>query len=319
MSVKALITAPYNESGLQDLRDLGVETDYRSWKDQGRGYLPEELKEMLAEDAYEIFITEHDTVDRSVIESCPSLRLIGVCRGTPSNVDVAFAESRGIEVLNTPGRNAQAVAEMFIANVITFYRKTMVARQWLIDGEWDAGAHTSYLHFKGNELAGKTVGMVGFGAVGRHIARMLTAFPCRILYYDPYYTSEDTTYRSVDLDAVFEESDIVAINLPVNESTKGMIGAELLGKMKSSAVLVNMSRAVVLDREALITALEKKAIRGAVVDVFDHEPPDERDYLIIRHPDVLATPHIAGATFEVEDHHVRIMNERLETWLKENK
>lgn len=319
MKIKALITAPYNDAGIRELRDHGVEIDYRSWKDHGRGYLPEELTEILAEEAFEIFITEHDTVDRAVMNACPSLRLIGVCRGTPSNVDVAFAREKNITVLNTPGRNAQAVAEMFIANVITFYRHTIPARQWLIDGKWEAGAHTSYLNFKGHELAGKTVGMVGFGAVGRHIAQMLAAFPCRIRYYDPYYTDENTSYEPMDLEKIFQDSDIIAVNLPVNESTKGMIGAELIGKMKSTAVLVNMSRAVVLDRNALAEALERKQIRGAILDVFDHEPPDDTDYQLIRHPDVLATPHIAGATFEVEDHHVRIMNEQLKNWLKENR
>src|SRR5690625_417707 len=288
--MKVLVTAPYNEAGLQELKSKFDEVDYHSWKENGRGYQPEELAELLKRKPYSIFITEHDDVNRIAIDACPTLRLIGVCRGTPSNVDTDYANQKGIQILNTPGRNAQAVAEMFIANVITFYRKTIQARQWLMDGKWEEGAHTSYLEFKGNELAGKTVGMVGFGAVGQHIGRML--------------------------EMIFESSDIVAINLQVNDTTRGMIGRELISRMKSNAVFVNMSRAAVVDREALIAALEAKAIRGAILDVFDHEPPDEKDMELIRRSNVLATPHIAGATYEVEDHHVRIMNEKLEEWMR---
>lgn len=314
--MKVLVTAPYNEAGLQELKSKFDEVDYHSWKENGRGYQPEELAELLKRKPYSIFITEHDDVNRIAIDACPTLRLIGVCRGTPSNVDTDYANQKGIQILNTPGRNAQAVAEMFIANVITFYRKTIQARQWLMDGKWEEGAHTSYLEFKGNELAGKTVGMVGFGAVGQHIARMLEVFPCGIQYYDPYYQDENQNYEPVELEMIFESSDIVAINLPVNDTTRGMIGRELISRMKSNAVFVNMSRAAVVDREALIAALEAKAIRGAILDVFDHEPPDEKDMELIRRSNVLATPHIAGATYEVEDHHVRIMNEKLEEWMR---
>ena len=317
--MKVLVTAPYNDKGLEELRAVFGEVDYRTWKEVGRAFLPNELIDMLQKKAYDVFITEHDDVDRSVIDSCPSLKLIGVCRGTPSNVDVAYAKEKGITVVNTPGRNAQAVAEMFIANVITFYRKTIVGRQWLIDGKWADGAHTSYLEFKGNELAGKVVGMVGFGAVGQHIARMLEAFPATVQYYDPFYTDSNTAFKSVSLETIFATSDIVAINLPVNDATKGMIDGSLISLMKADALFVNMSRAVVVNRADLIDAIENEKIRGAIVDVFNHEPPDAEDYRIIRHPNVLATPHIAGATFEVEDHHVVIMKKQIDTWLKENK
>src|SRR5690625_3247033 len=172
------------------------------------------------------------------------------------------------------------------------------------------------MEFKGNELAGKNVGMEGYGAVGQHIARMLEVVPFRIQYYHPYYQDENQNYDTVELKMDFASTGIVAINLSVNDTTRGMIGRELISRMKSNAVFVNMSRAAVVDREALIAALEAKAIRGAILDVFDHEPPDEKDMELIRRSNVLATPHIAGATYEVEDHHVRIMNEKLEEWMR---
>jgi D-3-phosphoglycerate dehydrogenase len=121
------------------------------------------------------------------------------------------------------------------------------------------------------------------------------------------------------LEDVFAKSDIVSIHLPVNEQTKGMIGESLLKRMKKEAIFVNTSRASVVKREALLEVLLNKGIRGAVLDVFDAEPPDELDYKLIHLPQVLATPHIAGATHEVEDHHANIMNNNLLNWYVKDK
>jgi len=317
--MRILITAPYNELGRKKLEEAFGEVIYKSWKTQGRAYTANELMMLLKESQADALITEHDAVSEEVIQSFPNLNFIGVCRGTPSNVAVKLAEEKGIAVFHTPARNAQAVAELFVANVITFMRNTRSAIKWLEEGKWNQGAHASYLEFKGNELAGKKIGMVGFGAVGQTIARLVGNFSCSISYYDPYYTSPNKNYEKVDLNTVFSEADIVAINLPVTEQTKGLINKNLIALMKPDALLVNYSRAIVVKREDLLDALQNKRIRGAIIDVFDHEPPDEIDNTIIHQPNVLATPHIAGATFEVEDHHVDIMNEKLIKWLESGK
>ncbi|RZK34674.1 MAG: hydroxyacid dehydrogenase, partial [Hymenobacter sp.] len=220
----------------------------------------------------------------------------------------------GIPVFYTPARNAQAVAEMFVANVITFLRKTITSIEWLKSGSWGEGAHTSYLQFKGNELAGRTVGMVGFGAIGRRIAQMLECFPCNIQFYDPYVTSTNKTYAKVSLETLFQTSDIVSIHLPITPDTEGMIDKTLLTCMKPDAIFVNTARSVVVNSDDLLEILEKGQIRGAILDVFDHEPPGDIDNKLIHLPNVLATPHIAGATLEVEDHHADIMNEAVLNW-----
>src|SRR5690606_26655915 len=309
--MRILVTAPYHEKGREELIRLFGEVIYRPWKSHGRGYKPSELIALLNETKAGALITEHDEVTAEVIEAHPELKFIGVCRGTPSNVAVPVATQRGIPVFNTPARNAQAVAELFIANVITLMRHTLNSIQWLEGGGWGVGAHTSYLQFKGNELAGKQVGMVGFGAVGQTIANILKAFPCEITYFDPFYMSDDPAFKKQSLEDLFRTSDVVGIHLPVTSQTKGMIGGELFSLMKPDAIFVNTARAVVVDRHSLLEAIENGRIRGAILDVFDHEPPDETDYRLIRHPNVLATPHIAGATHEVEDHHVDIMNQVL--------
>ncbi|QEC53754.1 D-3-phosphoglycerate dehydrogenase [Anseongella ginsenosidimutans] len=309
--MRILVTAPYNENGLKELENALGEVIYKPWKPHGRAYNEEELLSLLKDTAAEALITEHDHVTRNVIGHFPELKFIGVCRGTPSNVSLETAAEKNIPVFHTPARNAQAVAEMFLANVITLIRNTLPAHAWLTGGNWEEGAHTSYLEFKGNELAGKTIGMVGFGAIGQLIARLVSGFPCPIRFYDPFVTTFDPAFQKLSLEEVFSGSDIVSVHLPVTSETRGMIGADLINRMRPGAIFVNTARAVVVQREALLDALENGRIRGAVLDVFDHEPPDEIDYRIIRHPRVLATPHIAGATHEVEDHHVNILNKQL--------
>jgi D-3-phosphoglycerate dehydrogenase len=312
--MRVLITAPYYEKAQRELAEALGEVVYRSWKGQGRAYNEEELIGLLKETRADALITEHDKVTETVIRSSPNLQFIGVCRGTPSNVAVAVASELNIPVFYTPARNAQAVAEMFVANVITLMRNILPARQWLLDEQWEEGAHTSYLQFKGSELSGKTVGMVGFGAIGQRIAHMIKDFPCTIQYYDPFLAFPSKEFRKVSLQEVFADSDVVSVHLPANEHTAGMIDKALLSKMKRDAIFVNTSRAMVVNSRDLLEVLEKEQIRGAVLDVFDHEPPDALDYRIIHHARVLATPHIAGATFEVEDHHADIMNSGVLGW-----
>jgi D-3-phosphoglycerate dehydrogenase len=309
--MKILVTAPYHQKALEALELQFGEVVYKPWKLQERAYSPEQLMDLIRESQAEALITEHDEVTSAVIEAFPALHFIGVCRGTPSNVAVAAATEKGIPVFNTPARNAQAVAEMFIANLVNLLRHTLPAVQWLEGENWEAGAHTSYLQFKGNEIAGKTIGMVGFGAVGQTIANLLRHFPTTIQYYDPFYTAEEEGFVKVSLEELFRTSDVVSIHLPVTRETEGMIGEDLISLMKKDAIFVNTARAVVVKRESLLHAIENDLIRGAILDVFDHEPPDELDYRLIHHPHVLATPHIAGATFEVEDHHADIMNKSL--------
>ncbi|MEJ7828787.1 MAG: 2-hydroxyacid dehydrogenase [Segetibacter sp.] len=317
--MKILITAPYTDKAQKILEEHLGGIVYLPWKPHGRAYNEDELIEMLDDTKADALITEHDQVTKKVIEAFSHLKFIGVCRGTPSNVSITTATKVGIPVFFTPARNAQAVAEMFVANVITFMRNTIAGWQWLKGENWGEGVHTSYLQFKGNELAGKTVGMVGFGAVGQRIANMIKGFPCDIQFYDPYTESPDPEYKKTTLENIFSTSDIVSIHLPVNKQTEGMIDKILISKMKRDALFVNTARAIVVKREDLLYALENNKIRGAILDVFDNEPPDAIDYRIIHLPNVLATPHIAGATFEVEDHHADIMNQSLLDWFVSDK
>jgi D-3-phosphoglycerate dehydrogenase len=282
--MKILVTAPYNQKGLDTLEAAFGEVVYKVWKDNDRAFNEEELINLLDENQADALITEHDHVTAKVIETHPHLQFIGVCRGTPSNVSVDTAKKLGIPVFYTPARNAQAVAEMFVANVINLMRNTIPSWQWLTGKNWGEGAHTSYLQFKGNELAGRTIGMVGFGAVGQRIAQIVQCFPCNIKFYDPYMESNNPGHVKTTLEDVFETCDIVSIHLPVNEQTIGMIDHELINRMKPDAIFVNTARASVVKRNDLLEALKNNKIRGAVLDVFDNEPPDAIDYALIDLP-----------------------------------
>jgi D-3-phosphoglycerate dehydrogenase len=317
--MKILITAPYNEKARKELRDSIGEVIYNPWKKNGRAYNEIELINLLASTKADALITEHDNVTEKVILCFPNLQFIGVCRGTPSNVCIKTASRLGIPVFFTPARNAQAVAEMFLSNLILFLRNTIESINWLKEGGWGDGAHTSYLQFKGNEIAGKTIGMVGFGAIGQRIANILKCFPCPIQFYDPFIDSPDPEYKKTSLEDIFATSDIVSIHLPANDVTKGLINKELLSLMKEDSIFINTARAVVVNRLDLLHVLKESKIRGAILDVFDHEPPDKIDNKIINLPNVLATPHIAGATHEVEDHHASIMNDALKDWYTSDK
>lgn len=312
--MNVLVTAPYNEAGLLQLKELFGAYTYRSWKENGKAYNEAELISLLKESKAEGLIAELDKVTENVFAEVPELKFVGVCRGMPSNVDVKTATKRGIPVFFTPARNAQAVAELFIGNLITFFRHTIPSTEWLKQEKWDGDYLQAYLKFKGNEIAGKTIGMVGFGAVGQRIAAVLEGFQCTVQYYDPYVESQNPNHTRVSLETVFSTSDVVSIHLPRTEETIGMINEHYLGLMKEDAILVNTSRAVVVEREALVHALKEHKIRGAILDVFYHEPPEQSDYEIIKLPNVLATPHLAGASYEVEDHHVCIMNQALTKW-----
>ncbi|MBN2982448.1 MULTISPECIES: NAD(P)-dependent oxidoreductase [Cohnella] len=304
--MKILVTAPFSEPDLKQLETFG-DVVYRPWKANGREHTPEQLVDLLKASQANALIVEHDPVNARVLDEV-KLEFIGVCRGTPSNVDVAAAAERGISVYTTPARNAQAVAEYVIGELIAMLRKFRQSKSWLLERNWTTSSQESYLQFRGSELCGKTVGLVGFGGVGQKIAGILKHFSCRIQYYDPFLqASPDPDYSAVELEKLFETSDIVSIHLPVTSDTIGMIDRRLFGLMKPDALFVNSARAAVVDRDALYEALKERKIGGAVVDVFYSEPPDERDYELIELPNVSATPHIAGNTLEVDKYHAQIL------------
>jgi len=314
--MKILVTATMAQNCLQQLEEAFGCVAYKPWTDneRGGGFSEKEILELLKKYQPDILITELDNVTEHVIRTYGNLKVIGDCRANPVNIDIETCNAMKIPVFCTPARNAQAVAELLVGMLINFHRNIQSSIQWVEDGNWKLGGDEPYGKFMGNELYGKKVGFVGFGAVGQKTAGILEAFGCQIFFYDPFVESVKESYRKTDMEYIFSHSDIITVHLPVLKSTIHMIGEDLLERMKPTAVFVNTARAAVVDTKALESILKSGKIRGAILDVLDHEPPTEEDLKIAELPNVLLTPHICGATYEVIDHHSIIMLERLMKW-----
>jgi D-3-phosphoglycerate dehydrogenase len=311
--MKVYVRAPYEEKCLNELKVIFNEVVYEPWTDNGERFYEDQMLENLNRVQPDVLITELDRVTEKVLKGYPKLKLIGDCRGNPANIQTEACTAAGVPVLCTPGRNKQAVAEMVIGMILTFERKSIPSIQWVKDGKWVEGT-TPYYTWMGHEIQGKKVGIVGFGAVGRAVAKLLDAFGCNISFYDPFVKEDVGNCKKKSLEEIFANSDIVTLHAAVTDSTKGMINAELLNSMKKTALFVNAARSALVDNEALMDVLNKKKIAGAVLDVIDVEPPTEKELEILKCPNVLLTPHTYGATYEITDHQSRIMNDRIKKY-----
>lgn len=299
--MKVYVRAPYAEDCLRELGELFDEVIYEPWTETGERYYEDEMLENLLRVQPDALITELDRVTEKVLAGYKKLKFIGDCRGTPANLQVDACTRSGVPILCTPGRNTQAVAEMVVGLILTAYRKIIPSIQWVHEGKWVPGT-TPYYLWMGHELQGKKVGLVGFGAISHAVAKILDGFECEISFYDPFVEGDQGHYHKASLEDVFAKSDIVSLHLPVLESTKGLVTESLLRSMKPTALFINAARSPIVDCAALEAVLNEQAIGGAIIDVLETEPPTEADLTIARCPNVLLTPHICGATYEVTDH-----------------
>ncbi len=312
--MKVYVRAPYSKKALEELENLFEEVVYEPWTDRGERYYEDELLEKLQEIKPDILITELDRVTQKVLENYKDLKVIGDCRANPANIDVKACTENKVPVLCTPARNAQGVAEYLIGILLYYYRNLGDSIKWVQDKEWKEGT-TPYFLWRGNEIYGKKVGLVALGAVGRKVAKLFDAFGAHVSYYDPYVDIIEG-YQKKTLEEIFSESDIVSLHLPVTEETREMIDMSLLSLMKKDSVLINTSRSEVVNTKDLEKILSEEKIGGFLTDVLDKEPPKEEELRILKYKNVVLTPHIAGATFEVVDHQSEILNDRLKKWLE---
>ncbi|MEE9602770.1 MAG: 2-hydroxyacid dehydrogenase, partial [Thermoguttaceae bacterium] len=263
--------------------------------------LPPELSKDVEQ--FDIISVQFAPLCRSFLEAAKNLKVIGLLRSGAENIDVPYATSRGISVLNTPGRNARAVAECTMGMILAEIRNLARSHHHLNCGQW----RRSFANSEDiPELYGKTVGLVGYGAVGRLMAGYLEAFGSRIVAYDPYCTDDPAPAELVPLDELLGQSDVVSIHARLTEETEHLIGREQLALMKPSAVLVNTARSGLIDEEALIEALSQRRIMGAALDVFDTEPLPP-DHPLVKLDNVTITPHLAGSTRDAFRNSPRLM------------
>ncbi len=286
---RVLVCDPIAEEGIRYLRQY-AEVDVAQEK-----LTPERLAEIIPE--YDAIIVRSATkVPREVIEKGKKLKVIGRAGAGLDNIDVAAAREFGVEVRNTPGANTLAVAEHTLGLIIALARNLVDAVNSLKAGRWEKK------RFVGVGLAGKTLGIVGYGRIGREVAKRAKAFGMRILVNQRRLTPElamDPDVTAVDLNDLLAESDFVTLHVPLRPENVGMIGKEQLARMKPGAFLINTARGPIVDEEALLEALESGHLGGAALDVYAKEPPDP-DNPLIRHPKVICTPHIAAQTEDAQ-------------------
>lgn len=320
------IPPPFMQAGLDGLRARGVEVEVRYWRHptlvdlqqanlaiESGGPdavpLPAEVADDLA--GVDIVVVQFAPVGRSFIASAESLKVIGVLRSGTENVAVDAATQRRISVLNTPGRNARAVAECTVGMILAEVRNLARAHERLKSGSWQRSFPNSDAI---PELCGKTVGLVGYGAVGRLVAGYLHAFGSTILACDPYVRTDAAPAELVDLPTLLARSDVVSVHARLTAESHHLIGEAQLMQMKPTAVLVNTARSGLVDEEALARALAERRIMGAALDVFDTEPLPP-DHPLLKLDNVTLTPHLAGSTIDAFRNSPRLMADHLSRML----
>lgn len=262
-------------------------------------------------------ICETDMVDRATLAKAPHLRVVVSCRASPVNVDVDACTERNIAVLTTPARNADVTADLAFTLLLMTVRHTGRAERWLRSGAWSPeDVFEPYSTFRGIGLHGRTLGILGGGAIGRRMMKRARAFGMDVLVYDPYLPADafDGEAEVTELDEVLSRSDVVTVHVPLAESTIGLIGDRELRLMRRDAYLINAGRAAVVEEDALVNALTEQRLAGAGLDVFWTEPVPV-DHPLFAMDNVTLTPHIGGASDDVIVEHSRIAERALHAWL----
>lgn len=237
------------------------------------------------------YVAGLDFITEKVLKACPNLKAISRYGVGYDRVDTAAAKALGIPVSNTPGTNSEAVGELTFALILSVARKIPYLDTQTKNGAW--------VRSTGTELLGKTIGIVGLGAIGKVVARCAKGFDMTVLAYDPFINEnycKENNIKICTLDEVYEKSDIISLHLPLNSDTKGIINADAFGKMKDGVIVVNASRGGIIDESAALDALKSGKLGGLGLDAFETEPPTGSPLLDF--PNVVATPHTGAHTVE---------------------
>ena len=269
-----------------------------------------------------VIISEYFKITSQVMDASPNLKGIVVWGVGYDHIDLEAASERGIYVANTRGSNAESVAEHVFGLILCLSRKIHRLDDFVRAGKWTTREESGIPpELVAQDLYGKTIGIIGLGAIGSRVARIAQGFNMRVLAYDPYISPETAKERGaelVSLEKLLKESDFVTLHVTLTKETRGMISTKELNLMKPTAYLINASRGPVVDEDALIKALEEKKIAGAGLDVFTEEPIS-LDNPLLKFDNVMVTPHCAGNSKEaleatalmVSEEVIRILNDQV--------
>lgn len=286
---RVLVTDGMAKSGIQVLKDHGYEVVEKF-------YEPEELGTALQD--FDVVVVRSATKVRKPIidKACEAGRLKLIIRGGVGvdNIDVAYAKEKGIKVANTPKASSNSVAELALAHMFAISRFVSHANVTMRDGKWEKKK------YKGIELSGKTLGLIGFGRISRSLAAKADALGMKVIYTDILGKAEGCDkYEYYTLEELLPKADFVSLHIPFIKEQGATIGKEQLALMKDGAVLINCARGGVVDEAALLDALNSGKLRGAGMDVYEVEPATNTE--LINHPNVSVTPHIGASTVEAQD------------------
>ena len=255
----------------------------------------------------EIIVTNKTPLSRSILDTLDALRFITVSATGYDIVDIDAAAEKGIPVSNVPIYGTETVAQYVLALVLELARRPALHDEAVKRGEWNAQPYWSFWKTPLIELAGKTMGIVGFGRIGRRIGELAAAFKMNVAAYDPYHgeTPGDESFTWMNLEELFEQSDFISINSNQTEDNIGFVNSRLIGLMKKTAFIINTSRGSLINEEDLAKALNNEEIAGAALDVVSKEPI-ESDNPMLSAKNVILTPHIAWAALDARK---RLMNE----------
>jgi D-3-phosphoglycerate dehydrogenase len=291
MTYKVLVPDNVHPSALDVLKAAGDALEITA-----RGQIPRD--ELLAEigSADALVIRSAHRIDREALEAATRLRVIARAGVGVDNVDLPFATERGIIVMNTPDGNTVSTAEHTLGLMLALARHVPQAHQSMREGKWDRKS------FGGVELRGKTLGIVGFGRIGRAVARRALAFEMTIIAYDPFVSAEQAAAADVEmvaLDELFRRSDFITLHALLTEDTREMINAESLAKMKKGVRIIDAARGALINEADLADAIKAGQVAGAALDVFAEEPPGPNNPLVGL-PGVVHTPHLAASTEDAQ-------------------
>lgn len=289
--MKIIIADKISDSGVQYLRDqAGVEVV------EAYGSTPEELKAKVS-DAEAIIVRSASSVTREIIDAAPKLRAVGRAGVGVDNIDVEAASDRGILVMNTPGGNTIATAELTFTHLLCSARPIPQANALMKAGKWEKKA------FQGSELYQKTIGILGLGRIGSEVAKRAKAFGMKVLAYDPYLTkarAEQIEVNKVELDQLLKEADFITVHMPKTGATTNMLNAAAFAQMKNGVRIINCARGGLIDETDLAAALASGKVAAAGLDVFVEEPLAD-DSPLRQHDRLVMTPHLGASTTEAQE------------------
>lgn len=271
---------------------------------------PEKTAENIGD--ADIVLCNKVLITKEVMDACPNIKYVGLFATGYNNVDVDYAAEKGITVCNAGQYSTNAVAQQVFAYILDHSSRIRDYDNAVKNGEWERSPSFSYFPVPTLELAGKTLSIIGYGSIGQKVAEIGNAFGMNIIASSR--TKRDCPYRWADTDTAVREADFLTFHCPLTEQTKGMINAELLGKMKSSAILINTSRGGVVNEKELADALNSKKIAGAYLDVLEKEPMSP-DTPLKNAENCIITPHTAWAPLETRKRLVDIVCGNIRAWM----